>query len=264
MEFESNCCLMKNTSDSVAWSSKLPHGLDVEISHHPRTLRCVVNLIIAMERINGGKAVTLGTEFRDEDLFNFLLESAMEEHTVIELESMPTERGDASRSASGFSSTGEYECSVTDSENKCWVLNSGSMELHAIMLQGGSSYHKVHLNLSTYVTLVPSDTEARPVALGIKGSNLYLSCQTSDGTPTLRLEEVVDKEQLKSINRQSDMVRFLFYRRDTGVDGSTLESAQFRNWFISTALQQDNTKPVEMCQRATPNRFTTFTIQRHN
>ncbi|CAB1322360.1 unnamed protein product [Coregonus sp. 'balchen'] len=218
MEFESNCCLMKNTSDSVAWSSKLPHGLDVEISHHPSTLRCVVNLIIAMERIN--------------------------EHTVIELESTPTERGDASRSVSGFSSTGDYECSVTDSENKCWVLN-------------------MHLNLSTYVTLVPSDTEARPVALGIKGSNLYLSCQTSDGTPTLRLEEVVDKEQLKSINRQSDMVRFLFYRRETGVDASTLESAQFRNWFISTALQQDNTKPVEMCQRATPNRFTTFTIQRH-
>uniref|UniRef100_A0A4W5KVC2 Interleukin-1 n=1 Tax=Hucho hucho TaxID=62062 RepID=A0A4W5KVC2_9TELE len=258
MEFESNCSLMKNTSASVAWSSKLPQGLDVEISHHPITLHCVVNLIIAMERLNAGKGFTLGTEFRDEDLLNFLLESAVEEHIVLELESAPTERSEASSRAS------EYECSVTDSENKCWVLNEGSMELQAMMLQGGSSYHKVHLNLSTYVTLVPSVTEARPVALGIKGSNLYLSCITSGDRPTLHLEEVADKEQLKSINHESDMVRFLFYKRDTGVDVSTLESAHSRNWFISTALQQDNTKLVNMCQKATPNRFTTFTIQRHN
>uniref|UniRef100_A0AAZ3R1A6 Interleukin-1 n=1 Tax=Oncorhynchus tshawytscha TaxID=74940 RepID=A0AAZ3R1A6_ONCTS len=227
----------------VSWSSKLPQGLDVEISHHPITLRCVANLIIAMERLNGGKGFALG---RDESLLNFLLESAVE----------------GSRAA--FSSKGEYECSVTDSENKCWVLNEGSMELHAMMLQGGSSYHKVHLNLSTYITPVPSETKARPVALGIKGSNLYLSCITSEGTPTLHLEEVADKEQLKSINHESDMVRFLFYKQDTGVDISTLESAHYRNWFISTALQQDNTKMVNMCQSATPNRFTTFTVQRHN
>uniref|UniRef100_A0AAZ3SDF9 Interleukin-1 n=1 Tax=Oncorhynchus tshawytscha TaxID=74940 RepID=A0AAZ3SDF9_ONCTS len=233
-----NCILI------ASWSSKLPQGLDVEISHHPITLRCVANLIIAMERLNGGKGFALG---RDESLLNFLLESAVE---------------GSSRAA--FSSKGEYECSVTDSENKCWVLNEGSMELHAMMLQGGSSYHKVHLNLSTYITPVPSETKARPVALGIKGSNLYLSCITSEGTPTLHLEEVADKEQLKSINHESDMVRFLFYKQDTGVDISTLESAHYRNWFISTALQQDNTKMVNMCQSATPNRFTTFTVQRHN
>uniref|UniRef100_A0AAZ3NQZ4 Interleukin-1 n=1 Tax=Oncorhynchus tshawytscha TaxID=74940 RepID=A0AAZ3NQZ4_ONCTS len=222
-------------------------GLDVEISHHPITLRCVANLIIAMERLNGGKGFALG---RDESLLNFLLESAVE--------------GRTGYFQSAFSSKGEYECSVTDSENKCWVLNEGSMELHAMMLQGGSSYHKVHLNLSTYITPVPSETKARPVALGIKGSNLYLSCITSEGTPTLHLEEVADKEQLKSINHESDMVRFLFYKQDTGVDISTLESAHYRNWFISTALQQDNTKMVNMCQSATPNRFTTFTVQRHN
>uniref|UniRef100_A0AAZ3SSX0 Interleukin-1 n=1 Tax=Oncorhynchus tshawytscha TaxID=74940 RepID=A0AAZ3SSX0_ONCTS len=233
-----NCILI------ASWSSKLPQGLDVEISHHPITLRCVANLIIVMERLNGGKGFALG---RDESLLNFLLESAVE---------------GSSRAA--FSSKGEYECSVTDSENKCWVLNEGSMELHAMMLQGGSSYHKVHLNLSTYITPVPSETKARPVALGIKGSNLYLSCITSEGTPTLHLEEVADKEQLKSINHESDMVRFLFYKQDTGVDISTLESAHYRNWFISTALQQDNTKMVNMCQSATPNRFTTFTVQRHN
>uniref|UniRef100_A0AAZ3RAL4 Interleukin-1 n=1 Tax=Oncorhynchus tshawytscha TaxID=74940 RepID=A0AAZ3RAL4_ONCTS len=221
MEFESN-----------SWSSKLPQGLDVEISHHPITLRCVANLIIAMERLNGGKGFALG---RDESLLNFLLESAVE--VVLEF-----------NQAAAFSSKGEYECSVTDSENKCWVLNEGSMELHAMMLQGGSSYHKVHLNLSTYITPVPSETKARPVALGIKGSNLYLSCITSEGTPTLHLEEVADKEQLKSINHESDMVRFLFYKQDTGVDISTLESAHYRNWFISTALQQDNTKMVNMCQ----------------
>uniref|UniRef100_A0AAZ3QNC1 Interleukin-1 n=1 Tax=Oncorhynchus tshawytscha TaxID=74940 RepID=A0AAZ3QNC1_ONCTS len=244
MEFESN-----------SWSSKLPQGLDVEISHHPITLRCVANLIIVMERLNGGKGFALG---RDESLLNFLLESAVEgsyHHWAM---------FQCSHYRIPLRMHAQHICSVTDSENKCWVLNEGSMELHAMMLQGGSSYHKVHLNLSTYITPVPSETKARPVALGIKGSNLYLSCITSEGTPTLHLEEVADKEQLKSINHESDMVRFLFYKQDTGVDISTLESAHYRNWFISTALQQDNTKMVNMCQSATPNRFTTFTVQRHN
>ncbi|XP_024274044.1 interleukin-1 beta [Oncorhynchus tshawytscha] len=260
MDFESNYSLIKNTSESTAWSSKLPQGLDLEVSHHPITMRHIANLIIAMERLKGGEGVTMGTEFKDKDLLNFLLESAVEEHIVLELESAPSTR----RRAAGFSSTSQYECSVTDSENKCWVLMNEAMELHAMMLQGGSSYHKVHLNLSSYVTPVPIETEARPVALGIKGSNLYLSCSKSGGRPTLHLEEVADKEQLKSISQQSDMVRFLFYRRNTGVDISTLESARFRNWFISTDMQQDYTKPVDMCQKAAPNRLTTFTIQRHN
>ncbi|KAK6313530.1 hypothetical protein J4Q44_G00168770 [Coregonus suidteri] len=260
MEFESNCSLIKNAANSAAWSAKLPQGLDLEVSCHPITMRHIANLIIAMERLKGGKGVTMGTEFKDKDLLNFLLESAVEEHIVLELESAPP----ASRKAAVFSSTSQYEYSITDSENKSWVLMKEAMELHSMMLQGGSSYHKVHLNLSTYVTPVPIETEARPVALGIKGSNLYLSCSTSGGRPTLHLEEVVDKEQLKSISQQSDMVRFLFYRRTTGVDISTLESARFRNWFISTAMQQDNTKTVDMCQKAAPSRLTTFTIQRHN
>lgn len=69
---------MQNTSESKAWSSKLPQGLDLEVSHHPITMRHIANLIIAMERLKGGEGVTMGTEFKDKDLLNFLLESAVE------------------------------------------------------------------------------------------------------------------------------------------------------------------------------------------
>lgn len=67
-----------------------------------------------------------------------------------------------------------------------------------------------------------------------------------------------DKEQLKSISSDSDMVRFLFYKHDTGVNVCTLVSVPYSNYYISTAVE--NNKPVEMCLESAE-RFTSFTIQ---
>lgn len=235
---------------SEMWSNKMPQGLDLEISHHPMTMRRVVNLIIAMERLRAGAgSEPLGTEFRDENLLSVMLESIVEEHIVFERSSSPPDQ---------FSRTGVHRCSVTDEQKRNFVLVRNSMELHAVMLQGGSDNRKVNLNMSTYVHPSPS-TEARPVALGIRGTNLYLSCQQEDGVPTLHLEEVEDKSSLLAISGESDMVRFLFYKRDSGVNISTLMSARFPNWYISTS-EQDN-KPVEMCQESAQ-RYQTFSIQR--
>lgn len=165
--------------------------------------------------------------------------------------------GRSSTAPAQFSRTGELQCSVTDSQKRSLVLVQNSMELHAVMLQGGSDNRKVHLNMSTYVHPAPS-TEARPVALGIKDTNLYLSCHKDGEEPTLHLETVEDKDTLLRIGSGSDMERFLFYKHDTGLNISTLMSARFPNWYISTA-QEDN-KSVEMCLE-TASRYRTFSIQ---
>nr|AAV65041.1 interleukin-1 beta [Siniperca chuatsi] len=241
MESEMKCNM------SEMWSLKMPKGLDLEITHHPLTMRSVVNLVIAMERLKGSGSVR-STKCTDENLLNFMMESIVEEQTVFERGSAPPLQ---------FRRTDEYQCSVTDSKKRSLVLVQNSMELHAMMLQGGAENSKVYLNMSTYIHPAPS-AEARTVALGIRGTNLYLSCHKDGPEATLHLEAVEDKNSLLSIRSDSDMVRFLFYKQDTGVNISTLVSVAFRDWYISTAV--DNNKPVEMCLE-TAQRHRTFNIQ---
>ncbi|KAM6944079.1 interleukin-1 beta-like isoform 1-T2 [Lycodopsis pacificus] len=247
MESEMKC----NVSEM--WSPKMPKGLDFEISHHPLTMRHVVNLIVAMERFKGSSSESLmSSEFRDEDLLSIMLDGIVEEEIVFERGSAPQLQ---------VSWTGEEECSMYDGEKRSLVQVQNSMELHAVMLQGGAEPKKVLLNMSTYLHPAPS-VEGRTVALGIKGTNLYLSCRKDGAEPTLHLEAVENKSLLSglgtSISVDSDLVRFLFYRQDTGVNISTLMSVAYQNWYISTA-QQDN-KPLAMClESATRSR--TFSIR---
>uniref|UniRef100_A0A8C5H4U4 Interleukin-1 n=1 Tax=Gouania willdenowi TaxID=441366 RepID=A0A8C5H4U4_GOUWI len=156
-----------------------------------------------------------------------------------------------------FILTGEHECSVMDSQKRSLVLVQNSTKLHAVLQQGGSTGAKVYLNMLTYVHPVLS-TEARPVVLGIRGTNIYLSCHLEDDEPKLHLEVVEDKNSLLRINKESEMLRFLFYKQDSGVSISTLMSARFPSWYIST-VEEDN-KAVIMCQE-TSSCYQTFNIQ---
>lgn len=114
------------------------------------------------------------------------------------------------------------ECSVSDSEKRSLVRIPDSMELTAVMLQGGSECRKgnqkvlkgsrtetkektlaltqsfpenqpvcflpsVNLNMSTYVHL-DTNVNAQTVALGIRGTNFFLSCHKEGDDPTLHLE----------------------------------------------------------------------------
>lgn len=73
MESELKC----NVSEM--WRTKMPNGLDLEVSHHPLTMKSVVNLIIAAERLKGSRSeLLLSTEFRDENLFSIMLDSIVE------------------------------------------------------------------------------------------------------------------------------------------------------------------------------------------
>ncbi|XP_068166553.1 interleukin-1 beta [Antennarius striatus] len=233
---------------SNMWNPKMPEGMDLEITHHPLSMKRVVNLIIAMERLKGSKSgPQLSTEFRDESLLNIIMESLVEERAVFECFSAPKVE---------YSRTEEGQYSVTDTEKRSLVLVPDSMELHAVMLQEGTKNCKVHLNMSTYVHTAPS-VDAKTVALGIKDTNLYLSCHKDGDEPTLHLEPVDDKENLSTISPDSDMVRFLFYKQDTSLNVSTLVSVPFNNWYISTALEDSN--PLAMCLED-DERFRTFNI----
>ncbi|XP_071383747.1 interleukin-1 beta-like [Centroberyx affinis] len=246
------CNVMKHTSET--WSSKMPEGLALEISHHPLTMKRVANLIIAMERLKGGWSESLlSSEFRDENLLSIMLESAVEEHLVVEVTSAPPEQG-------VFTRREEQQYSVYDSQKRSLVRDQNNMELHAVVVQGGNedNDHIVTLNMSTYLQPVPS-TQSQPVALGIKGTNFYLSCSKDGDKPTLHLE-AMDKDNLRSISKDSEMARFLFYKQITGVDVSTLHSACFPQWYISTA-ESDN-MPVDMCQQTCETRYKNFTIRR--
>ncbi|XP_072288508.1 interleukin-1 beta-like [Eucyclogobius newberryi] len=243
-------------SEMMCRASRLPSPVNFQISHHPLTMRRVVNLVIAMERLKNSVAQTLlSPDFRDESLLSIMLESIVEEKVVSDLFAAKPQ----------FTKMGDHEpkpyYNVTDSQKRNLVLADGSMKLHAVMLQGGSTSRKVQLNMSTYRPPLPS-AEARPVALGIKGTDYYLCCHNDGNEPSLHIETVSNKDQLTNISTDSDMVRFIFYKHDTGLNLSSLRSARFPEWYISTA-EQDNV-PVQMCAEASSYSTFSFQVQRQN
>lgn len=233
----------------------MPQGLTLEISHHPLTMKQVAHLIIALERLRDGQPI-LSTEFRDEDLLNIMLESVVEEKAVLETEART--RIELTEKASGFEKGQGTECSIIDCDKKHWVKMA--MELQAVRLQAGNDNRKVRLNLTTYRAPPTGLAGTRPVTLAIKGTKLYLSCSNSSGKPILVLEEM--KDDLTSIAAGSDKVRFLFYRKDTGADVTTLMSALHQGWYISTGVKEGNQDPqtVDMCELQTAQRCTSFSV----
>lgn len=66
----------------------MPNGFDLEIIHHPMTLKRVANIIVCLERLkNRSSESVLSTEFRDENLLNIIFESIVEgndtHHTLL-------------------------------------------------------------------------------------------------------------------------------------------------------------------------------------
>lgn len=71
---------MKSNSSKML-RSKMPEGVDLEISHHPLTLKSVVNLVVALERLRGSSGRSeplLSTEFRDENLLSMMMDTIVE------------------------------------------------------------------------------------------------------------------------------------------------------------------------------------------
>ncbi|XP_074419564.1 interleukin-1 beta-like isoform X1 [Larus michahellis] len=125
---------------------------------------------------------------------------------------------------------------ILDIDQKCFVLESPT-QLVALHLQGPSAGQKVKLNIALYRPRSSKGglgTGRMPVALGIKGYQLYMSCVMSGAEPVLQLEEADVRRDIESV----ELTRFIFYRLDSPIEGKTrFESAAFPGWFICTSLQ---------------------------
>ncbi|XP_060751785.1 interleukin-1 beta-like isoform X2 [Tachysurus vachellii] len=182
------------------------------------------------------------TEFTDQDLFTIFMENVIEESIAIDLK--------CSESQSYSMQDKAVQCTICDKSKRALVRRDKPPILLAITLKGGNEENKAWFNLSAYnPPNCRGNAKGQPVCLGIVKSNLYLSCTMENDTPFLGIEEVKDKESLKTIKENDGMERFLFLRNGPGDSLNTFESVKYPGWFITTS--KDDFKPVQMTNQQT-------------
>ncbi|XP_060765200.1 interleukin-1 beta-like [Neoarius graeffei] len=239
-------------SDPLAMSSRcdLHEGLRIEVTKEPLSMRSVANVIIALQRLKHTQSVQ-STEFTDQELFNIFMENVIEESMTINLK--------CSQSKSYSMQDKVVQCTLYDKSKKTLVWREETSILLAITLKAGQESNKAWFNLSSFVPPnCTANTKGQPVCLGIVKTNLFLSCTLDNGTPLLGIEEVKDKQSLKSIKENDGMERFLFFRNGSGDSLNTFESVKYPGWFITTS--RDDFKPVQMCQQQ-PTPLQLFTLE---
>ncbi|XP_070845243.1 interleukin-1 beta [Chaetodon trifascialis] len=247
---ESCCFNMKDVQDEVV---RLDEGLDLVLSHNPKTMQCVAYLMLAVNRMKR-PLVSSGGRLNEGALCSVIMDSVVDETVVKTTENVSTgvTRGKFQRVNS------VRLCTLCDTSQKDIVHQSGAMNLKAITLQGGHCESKVSFKLSRYIAPCLSAGGAQTVVLSITSSNLHLSCCMKDGRAVLNLEECCE-EDLQTISTDRNMDRFLFFKRSTGLSETTFESVTCSGWFISTSYEGEN-QPVEMCEADTYRRLTSFKL----
>ncbi|XP_020042186.1 interleukin-1 beta [Castor canadensis] len=202
-------------------------GIQLQFSHQHlnKSLKHVVSLIVAVEKLRK-KPIACSQAFQNDDLKNFFSFIFEEEPIFYETWDDDDYVCDAS--------VRSLNCRLRDGQQKCLVL-SDPYELKALHLNGQNLSQQVVFSMS-FVQGEESSGKI-PVALGIKGKNLYLSCVMKDEKPTLLLESVDPKQYPK---RKMEK-RFVFNKIEIK-NRVEFESAQFPNWYISTS--QANQLPV--------------------
>ncbi|XP_042669050.1 interleukin-1 beta-like isoform X1 [Centrocercus urophasianus] len=243
-------CLQKPRLDSEHTAV----GVQVSVRKGRRSFRQAAVLVVAMTKLLRRPKCR---DFADSDL-SMLLEEVFEPVTFQQLQS-------SYAGAPAFRYTRSQSFDIFDINQKCFVLESPT-QLVALHLQGPSSSQKVRLNIALYRPRGPRGSAGAgqtPVALGIKGYKLYMSCVLSGAEPTLQLEVSIPRPhpiptsppsgpcsplslsgsalQEADVTRDIDsaeLTRFIFYRLDSPTEGTTrFESAAFPGWFICTSLQ---------------------------
>ncbi|NXQ47183.1 interleukin-1 receptor antagonist protein-like [Catharus ustulatus] len=201
-------------------------GIQVKVTkgHVSRTFRQAAILVAAVTKLLKQPS----HEFVDSDLGSFF-------NDIFEPISFQCIKGSYTR-APVFRYTRSQSFDILDIDHKCFVLESPT-QLVALHLQGPSAGRKVKLDIALYR---PRSSQGGPgsgrvpVALGIKGYQLYMSCVMSDTKPVLQLEEADIRRDIENV----ELTRFIFYRLDSPAQRTTrFESAAFPGWFICTSLQ---------------------------
>ncbi|KAF1610242.1 Interleukin-1 beta, partial [Eudyptes chrysolophus] len=211
--------------DSEVTSSGVGIQVTVTNGHPTRTFRRAATLVVAVTKLL--KQPT-HKDFTDSDLGGFL-------DDIFEPVSFQQIKGSYAE-APVYRYTRSQSFDILDIDHKCFVLEPPT-QLVALHLQGPATRQKVKLNIALYrprLSQGGSGTGQVPVALGIKGYQLYMSCVMSGAEPVLQLEEADVRRDIESV----ELTRFIFYRLDSPTERTTrFESAAFPGWFVCTSLQ---------------------------
>ncbi|XP_004633197.1 interleukin-1 beta [Octodon degus] len=197
----------------------LDEGIELQISHQHfnKSFKQVVSLVVAVEKLK--KELDPCTwAFQDGDLsafFPFIFEEEPIICDTLDDKLVPD------------APVPVRNCTLQDVQHKHLVLYD-PMELKALHLNGENLNQQVVFSMS-FVQGEKSNNKI-PVALGLKGKNLYLSCVMKDDKPVLQLESVDGKQYPKKKMEK----RFVF-NKITSKSTVEFESAQFPNWYISTS-----------------------------
>uniref|UniRef100_A0A8B9TRY4 Interleukin-1 n=1 Tax=Anas platyrhynchos TaxID=8839 RepID=A0A8B9TRY4_ANAPL len=249
-------CPQKLRLDSEAKHGQSRTTVDVQVTvtpgHGARRFRQAATLVVAATKMLRRPS---HQDFADSDLGGFL-EEIFEPVTFQRLES-------SYAGAPVYRYTRSQSFDIYDINHKCFMLDSPT-QLVALHVQGPLASRKgegaaslspspprvpgghpltcpllsaVRLNIALYRPHTrPGSAGAMgmPVALGIKGYKLYMSCVMSGSEPVLQLEEADVMRDIDS----AELTRFIFYRLDSPAEGTTrFESAAFPGWFICTSQQ---------------------------
>ncbi|XP_068518487.1 interleukin-1 beta-like isoform X2 [Anas acuta] len=222
-------CPQKLRLDSEAKHGQSRTTVDVQVTvmpgHGARRFRQAATLVVAATKMLRRPS---HQDFADSDLGGFL-EEIFEPVTFQRLES-------SYAGAPVYRYTRSQSFDIYDINHKCFMLESPT-QLVALHVQGPLASRKVRLNIALYRPHTRQGSAGAmqmPVALGIKGYKLYMSCVMSGSEPVLQLEEADVMRDIDS----AELTRFIFYRLDSPAEGTTrFESAAFPGWFICTSRQ---------------------------
>ncbi|XP_054254563.1 interleukin-1 beta-like [Indicator indicator] len=219
------CLQEKPPLDTKVTSPEVGIQVTVTKGHSARTFRQAAVLVAAVTKLWKRPA---HRDFTDSDLGD-LLDDIFEPVSFQHIEG-------SCAGAPVYRYTRSQSFDILDIDHKCFVLESPT-QLVALHLQGPSAKQKVKLNIALYRPRASQGglgTGQVPVALGIKGYQLYMSCVMSGAQPVLQLEEADIRRDIDSL----ELIRFIFFRLDSPAEGTTrFESAAFPGWFICTSQQ---------------------------
>ncbi|KAM4749082.1 interleukin-1 beta-like [Rhinophrynus dorsalis] len=240
-EFYSGCqCWIKNSLQESHWVTgprycpSCSSGIKMEITGHVEsvcTFRKTIILVVAVGKLKKRTEKC----FMDTDLLDLLNEIFLEEDIPFS-EYEPT-----FNSAVKFHYLRSNDYRIKDSSNKSLILQKfqGNGKLVALHLQGSNIHREEKITMAFYATQPFTGGHKRPVALGLAGRNLYLSCtQKKAGPPELHLEEVSNIKDIK----EDDLQRYIFMKSLNGPNEAStqsFESAAFPGWYISTSQREN-------------------------